>query len=205
MTMMMTRTATRAARSALTNALVGPRYFSTTTAANALFRLNETTAYKAVSGMGYVNGGSGHLDGVVAGFFRLPVRRMSTATLNEGEEEKKLETGSAGGSAGGGSQDKELVSYWGVEPKKITKEDGTQWRWSCFMPWETYEADLSIDLKKHHAPSTILDKLAYWTVKSLRVPTDIFFQVISLLITPSVSFCCCRFGKRVQSKYTFNY
>lgn len=44
-------------------------------------------------------------------------------------------------------------------------------------PSETYKADLSIDLKKHHAPLTFLDKLAFWTVKAMRYPTDIFFQV----------------------------
>lgn len=45
------------------------------------------------------------------------------------------------------------------------------------QPWETYNADLTIDLKKHHVPTTFLDRLAYWTVKSLRWPTDLFFQV----------------------------
>lgn len=44
-------------------------------------------------------------------------------------------------------------------------------------PWETYKADVSIDLKKHHVPTTLLDRMAYWTVKSLRWPTDLFFQV----------------------------
>jgi hypothetical protein len=44
-------------------------------------------------------------------------------------------------------------------------------------PWETYSADLSIDLKKHHVPATFMDKMAYWTVKALRLPTDLFFQV----------------------------
>uniref|UniRef100_A0A803LGN0 Ubiquinol oxidase n=1 Tax=Chenopodium quinoa TaxID=63459 RepID=A0A803LGN0_CHEQI len=43
-------------------------------------------------------------------------------------------------------------------------------------PWETYEADLSIDLSKHHIPKTFLDKVAFRTVKLLRVPTDIFFK-----------------------------
>lgn len=46
------------------------------------------------------------------------------------------------------------------------------------QPWETYRADLSIDLEKHHVPKTFSDKFAYRTVKLLRVPTDIFFQVI---------------------------
>lgn len=68
-------------------------------------------------------------------------------------------------------------SYWGIEQaKKLVREDGTEWKWSCFRPWETYTADTSIDLTKHHVPKTMLDKIAYWTVKSLRFPTDIFFQ-----------------------------
>ncbi|KAG0498741.1 hypothetical protein HPP92_003432 [Vanilla planifolia] len=70
----------------------------------------------------------------------------------------------------------QLTSYWGAAPRKLFKEDGTEWRWSCFRPWDTYHSDTSIDLKKHHAPTTFLDKIAYWTVKTLRVPTDIFFQ-----------------------------
>jgi ubiquinol oxidase len=45
------------------------------------------------------------------------------------------------------------------------------------QPWETYTADTSIDLTRHHVPKTMLDKIAYWTVKSLRFPTDVFFQV----------------------------
>lgn len=69
-----------------------------------------------------------------------------------------------------------VASYWGVQPGKLAKKDGTDWKWSCFRPGETYQADLSIDLNKHHVPVTFMDKLAYWTVKSLRWPTDLFFQ-----------------------------
>ncbi|PHT97380.1 Ubiquinol oxidase 2, mitochondrial [Capsicum chinense] len=43
-------------------------------------------------------------------------------------------------------------------------------------PWETYQADLSIDLSKHHVPKKFLDKVAYWLVKLLRIPTDLFFK-----------------------------
>lgn len=25
-----------------------------------------------------------------------------------------------------------IVSYWGVSPPKVTKEDGSAWRWNCF-------------------------------------------------------------------------
>ncbi|KAF8670235.1 hypothetical protein HU200_050767 [Digitaria exilis] len=70
-----------------------------------------------------------------------------------------------------------INSYWGIEQSnKLTREDGTEWKWTCFRPWETYTADTSIDLTRHHVPKTLLDKIAYWTVKSLRFPTDIFFQ-----------------------------
>ncbi|XP_021725567.1 ubiquinol oxidase 2, mitochondrial-like [Chenopodium quinoa] len=177
--MMMSRAATRAARSMMMGMVV-PRYFSsTTTTAVAGLRYNETTAFKLLNGVGghHVSGGSsGHVPGMVAGFTRLPVRNMSTATLhdNSSEEKEKKVTDSAG--ENGGNDEKAVVSYWGVQPKKIMKEDGTEWKWSCFMPWETYKADLSIDLGKHHVPKTLLDKFAYYTVKSLRLPTDIFFQ-----------------------------
>uniref|UniRef100_A0A5B7AHU8 Ubiquinol oxidase n=1 Tax=Davidia involucrata TaxID=16924 RepID=A0A5B7AHU8_DAVIN len=72
--------------------------------------------------------------------------------------------------------DVKVSSYWGISRSKITREDGTEWPWNCFMPWETYRADVSIDLSKHHVPKTFLDKIAYRTVKLLRIPTDIFFQ-----------------------------
>ncbi|GFP87066.1 ubiquinol oxidase mitochondrial [Phtheirospermum japonicum] len=69
-----------------------------------------------------------------------------------------------------------VSSYWGISKPKIIREDGTEWPWNCFMPWETYRADLSIDLGKHHVPKTFIDKVAYRTVKLLRFPTDVFFQ-----------------------------
>ncbi|KMZ74933.1 Ubiquinol oxidase 1a, mitochondrial [Zostera marina] len=75
-----------------------------------------------------------------------------------------------------GGKPKQIESYWGVSQTKPIKEDGTVWKWNSFRPWETYQSDLSIDLKKHHVPTTFLDKVAFWTVKSLRYPTDIFFQ-----------------------------
>jgi len=45
-------------------------------------------------------------------------------------------------------------------------------------PWENYTPDLSIDLKKHHVSTKFLDKFAFWTVKSLRFPMDVFFEDI---------------------------
>uniref|UniRef100_A0ACD5Z656 Uncharacterized protein n=1 Tax=Avena sativa TaxID=4498 RepID=A0ACD5Z656_AVESA len=69
-----------------------------------------------------------------------------------------------------------VSSYWGIVPAKLVNKDGAEWKWSCFRPWEAYTSDTSIDLTRHHQPKILLDKIAYWTVKSLRVPTDIFFQ-----------------------------
>ncbi|KAL9272399.1 Ubiquinol oxidase, mitochondrial-like protein [Drosera capensis] len=77
---------------------------------------------------------------------------------------------------GKGEEKKAIESYWGISRREITREDGSAWPWNCFMPWETYQSDLSIDLRKHHAPKIFADKFAYWTVKLLRVPTDVFFK-----------------------------
>ncbi|KAJ8774272.1 hypothetical protein K2173_009703 [Erythroxylum novogranatense] len=71
---------------------------------------------------------------------------------------------------------KPVVSYWGVAPTKLAKEDGSAWKWNCFRPWESYKPDLSIDVKKHHKADTLMDKGAYWTVQTLKFPTYLFFQ-----------------------------
>ncbi|KAL1204079.1 Ubiquinol oxidase 2 [Cardamine amara subsp. amara] len=91
--------------------------------------------------------------------------------------DKKDENPTARKDQNGGGAVK-VPSYWGIETTKmkIYRKDGTNWPWNCFMPWETYQADVSIDLKKHHVPNNIADKIAYHTVKLLRVPTDLFFQ-----------------------------
>ncbi|XP_059645155.1 ubiquinol oxidase 2, mitochondrial-like [Cornus florida] len=169
---MMSRGATKVARSVMGQ--VGPRFFFTATIRTAA---NDSLA-------GLVTRTNGRIpvdrfkvpDSNVLTWIRAPtigVRRESTVAL--GEDQKKPQTGSAGGAAGS-PDDKAIMSYWGIQPPKVKKEDGSEWPWNCFRPSETYQSDLSIDLKKHHAPVTFLDKLAYWTVKLLRIPTDIFFQ-----------------------------
>ncbi|KAI4962578.1 hypothetical protein ZWY2020_029114 [Hordeum vulgare] len=47
---------------------------------------------------------------------------------------------------------KAVVSYWGIEPRKLVKDDGTEWPWFCFRPWDTYRPDTSIDVAKHLSP-----------------------------------------------------
>lgn len=103
-------------------------------------------------------------------------KMMSTAAERKAVEEKEKEDTAVAEKKKEGGGEVAMSSYWGVLRPKIKREDGTEWPWNCFMPWETYRADLSIDLSKHHVPKTFLDKVAYRTVKLLRIPTDVFFQ-----------------------------
>ncbi|XP_028788767.1 alternative oxidase 3, mitochondrial-like [Neltuma alba] len=69
-----------------------------------------------------------------------------------------------------------VSSYWGISRPKIKRDDGTEWPWNCFAPWDTYHADLSIDITKHHVPTTFGDKLAFRTVKFLNVLSHLYFK-----------------------------
>ncbi|KAG5524464.1 hypothetical protein RHGRI_031206 [Rhododendron griersonianum] len=150
---MMSRGATGVIRS-----VVGPpRCFST--AAVRTIGTDSATAKISNGAAGFfpLNPGKASERAAVT-WIRFPVmgaRNASTVALDakEQKEEEKVGTGSAGGVAGGtgGNDDKAI-------------------------PWETYKANVEIDLKKHHVPVTFLDKVAFWTVKSLRYPTDLFFQ-----------------------------
>ncbi|KAJ4829591.1 hypothetical protein Tsubulata_038397 [Turnera subulata] len=112
--------------------------------------------------------------------YTMPLRTMSSSSAAVAEKKDEAENNKTAVAkkpeavGGGGS----IESYWGIARPKITREDGTEWPWNCFMPWETYRSDTSIDLTKHHVPKTFLDRVAYRTVKILRWPTDIFFQDI---------------------------
>ncbi|CAN1252621.1 hypothetical protein LINPERPRIM_LOCUS8095 [Linum perenne] len=109
---------------------------------------------------------------------RMSSTSSSAAAVAEKEkgEEKRVEVESKSGGKISETNVPAVASYWGISRPKVTREDGTEWPWNCFMPWETYRSDTSIDLTKHHVPKTFLDKFAYRTVKILRFPTDIFFQ-----------------------------
>ncbi|KAL8239009.1 hypothetical protein R6Q59_015576 [Mikania micrantha] len=72
---------------------------------------------------------------------------------------------------------KAVSSYWGVAPPSLTKADGSAWKWNCFRPWEAYQADTTIDVKKHHNPVTWNDKIAFWIVQTLKYPTSLYFRV----------------------------
>lgn len=40
--------------------------------------------------------------------------------------------------SGGNNNNINNVSYWGIQPPKVTKEDGTPWKWNCFMVRKYY-------------------------------------------------------------------
>ncbi|XP_042508960.1 ubiquinol oxidase 2, mitochondrial-like [Macadamia integrifolia] len=155
---------------------LGPRLFSTATLGEPATEILTTGTYSSFFHTTTTKTGvPGRTSMAWVRFPAVGVRHRSTMAMNKEGEEKEVKTGS--GSAGGELEGKAMItSYWGISPSKVTKEDGTEWKWSCFRPWETYKANTSIDLKKHHIPNTMLDKLAYWTVKTLRYPTDLFFK-----------------------------
>lgn len=69
------------------------------------------------------------------------VRSGSTLALDDEEKLQQRQEADHNDSGvtlaghGGSNKDddeKAISSYWGVGPSKITKEDGTEWKWSCF-------------------------------------------------------------------------
>lgn len=49
------------------------------------------------------------------------------------------------------------------------------------QPHHAKASDIQVDVLKHYKPQTWSDKIAYRTVRSLRVPSDLFFQVMTNL------------------------
>jgi len=88
------------------------------------------------------------------------------------------EPSSNGSSSSSSSQDLERSHYWGLVPRKTdqTKKDGTPWPWHCFKPSDTYTPDITIEVEKHYKPTAIIDKLAYRTVRVLRLLPKAFFR-----------------------------
>lgn len=55
-------------------------------------------------------------------------RSLSTGAAVAGEDEKVV----AGSTASGRPEENKVVSYWGIAPSKLAKEDGTEWKWNSF-------------------------------------------------------------------------
>ncbi|XP_043710472.1 ubiquinol oxidase 1, mitochondrial-like [Telopea speciosissima] len=79
------------------------------------------------------------------------VRHGSTLALNKEGEEKEVKTTSVGGEP----EEKAITGYWGIAPSKITKEDGKDWKWTCFKK-RNYRAFLATvkDKKPDDAKAT---------------------------------------------------
>lgn len=86
-------------------AVAGRRYLSTATARSGTFSI----------------------EGVVG------VRCKSTLALGDDKGQQRQGEKQAARSCPPKDHDqKELISYWGLKPTKVTKEDGAEWKWSCF-------------------------------------------------------------------------
>ncbi|KAJ7525769.1 hypothetical protein O6H91_17G065300 [Diphasiastrum complanatum] len=100
-------------------------------------------------------------------------RSFSVASLAGESAQKPVELEDKSGliaekQAGKGSE------YWGKTKHPLVREDGSPWPWNSFRPSDTYEADISIDMKRHHKMDSFVDTMAFWAVRGLRIPTDIF-------------------------------
>lgn len=60
------------------------------------------------------------------------LRSFSTAMA---EKEVEPSPPSSQHSAGGKKDEKGVMSYWGIQTSKVTKQDGTEWKWNCFRVW----------------------------------------------------------------------
>ncbi|GJP49017.1 hypothetical protein CLOM_g8279 [Closterium sp. NIES-68] len=69
-----------------------------------------------------------------------------------------------------------LSQYWGIKPKQYLREDGTPWPWRSFRPFDSYSANRKTELDRHYPITNFGDAFAKYLVKSLRFPTDLFFQ-----------------------------
>lgn len=144
---MLRRGTMRLARSMMAH--IGPRYYST---------IHPVAKNDAGIGVGidastnflhenFITGSEKTIIICVRWLSTMNSRNTSTITLNDekkNEQNGQRKVGSDGSEASatapnsGGDDNKSIVSYWGIQPPKVTKEDGTPWRWNCFMVRRSY-------------------------------------------------------------------
>jgi ubiquinol oxidase len=102
------------------------RCFSTATARGMLVK--EAVHAKAMGFHGdVVRGNVGEF--LVRGTSVFGLRHGSTASFGEKDQQQNVQPVAEGGDK---EEKKEIVSYWGVPPSRVTKEDGTEWKWNSF-------------------------------------------------------------------------
>ncbi|KAL5102396.1 hypothetical protein RYX36_006723 [Vicia faba] len=141
------------------------KHFLVRSTAQALLRRSRNFSTAAIAQPRHRHG-----DGAYGSFY---LQRMSTLPEKKDqqpeENKNKNEVNNKNSKA-------VVSSYWGIARPKLLKEDGTEWPWNCFMPWESYSSDVSVDVTKHHVPKTLADKFAFRSVKFLRVLSDLYFK-----------------------------
>lgn len=121
----------RMAGSALLRQL-GPRLFAVSSAAAAPVEPSYTVLLTGSAGPATAKS-------PVAALVRLFPARMASTTAAKpavgGEEESEPLKSAPEPEASDTppSERKAITSYWDINPNKIVKQDGTEWKWSCFM------------------------------------------------------------------------
>lgn len=57
---------------------------------------------------------------------------MNTSSKTKEEQKTHNQPPHTDATNAAGDKAKKIVSYWGVDPPKISKEDGTPWKWNSF-------------------------------------------------------------------------
>lgn len=60
-------------------------------------------------------------------------RRMMSSTAEPAAKPPSLKQGDAGTEKKEGGDEVMPASYWGISRSKITRDDGSEWPWNCFM------------------------------------------------------------------------
>ncbi|KAK6947298.1 hypothetical protein RJ641_000771 [Dillenia turbinata] len=94
---------------------------------------------------------AGNSKPVITGLFRtfiLELWNHSTLSLDELMKPVPPSSHSSQGKSEDQEDRKAILSCWGIAPKKLAKEDGTAWRWNCFMDIQCQ----GLELKEAPAP-----------------------------------------------------
>lgn len=109
--------------------------------------ISTAVAVRPLDGAEFLNRRNGD---VLGGFYWR--RMMSTVpqsaeTASLGEKEQKESQSSVSDDAKKGSDSVVVSNYWGIQRPKITREDGSEWPWNCFMVRSTSQNYIYIFLK----------------------------------------------------------
>ncbi|KAI5070616.1 hypothetical protein GOP47_0014959 [Adiantum capillus-veneris] len=106
-----------------------------------------------------------------------PARHLSVAAPGKQDQQAAQADDTSVAGSRSLKADQLVSEYWGIVPKQLQREDGSPWPWHSFRPADTYAADVAIDVDRHYpAEKSWVDRAAFWTVRALRGPVDLFFK-----------------------------